>query len=150
MYIDDNMSPEIWGKYGWYFWHLVTQAYPEYPTEEDKKNYYQYFQSLKNVLPCKKCQKNLAVHLEKYPLTDEVLSSRENLVKWGIDVHNVVNYYIGKPMLSYDQALAQMDKISNPKKSKTNKTFWCLLLLVIIIILVYLIYRFIARKKLSK
>jgi len=136
------MLPNIWGKYGWDFWHLVTLGYPEKPTEENKRQYRQYFYSLQYVLPCTKCCRNMTYHLKKYPLTDEVLSNRTNLVKWGIDFHNVVNYYTGKRMLTYSEALNDIHKLVSPVKTISYKTIlYCLLLVIILLVIAYFIYR---------
>lgn len=137
------MKPEIWGKYGWCFFHLVLLGYPANPTKKDKKHYYEYIQSLKHVLPCDKCKDNLKKHLKKYPLTDTALESRPNLIKWGIDLHNIVNYYTGKPLLTYTEATNEMNKIINPVENKNNDWNWSYLILglIVIIIIVVIIYR---------
>lgn len=140
------MSPEIWGETGWNFIHFVTMGYPLDPTEQDKYNYYQYFHALQYVLPCKKCRYNLSHHLKKFPLTDQVLSSRNNLVKWGIDLHNVVNYYIGKPMLTYQQALNEINKKIKSSKSPNNNTFYYLLIIITLIVIIYLAYYYLTRR----
>jgi hypothetical protein len=132
------MLTSIWGKYGWSFIHLITMSYPEIPTEEDKMYYYEYFHALKHVLPCKKCRYNMNKHLNKYPLDDQSLASRKNLVKWGIDLHNIVNYYTGSPMLTYTEAMNELNKLVNPPN--TNYTLY-IILFVIIIALLYIIYR---------
>jgi hypothetical protein len=131
------MKPEIWGKPLWVSFHLITVAYPENPTEKDKNHYYVYINSLKYVLPCDKCKKNLKDHLKKYPLTRKVLSCRTNLVRWGIDLHNVVNYYTGKPLLTYVDALNEINNLINPIEIQTsrNSIFYLFLALLLIMIM---------------
>ncbi|XWV26213.1 putative FAD-linked sulfhydryl oxidase [Tupanvirus soda lake] len=141
------MLPEIWGKYAWNFLHLVTLDYPEYPTDQDKQNYYNFFYTLQFVLPCAKCRYNLTHHLKKYPLTDEVLANRTNLVKWGIDLHNVVNYYTGKPMLTYTEAMNELNKLAHPEKTTFSDILYVLLVIVALIIMFYLLYYFFFRSK---
>lgn len=138
------MLPDIWGRCAWKFLHLVTIGYPDHPTEMDKIHFYQFFENLQYVLPCEKCRKNLAQHLQKYPLTNEVLSSRKNLIKWGIDLHNVVNYYLGKPMLSYNEALNELSKLVNPPKN--NNYLFYIILIIVIIIVIYLLFHYYFRK----
>lgn len=145
------MIPEIWGKSGWDFIHFVTLDYPLNPTQTDKINYYKYFQALQHVLPCEKCRYNMTSHLKKYPLTDEVLSSRDNLVKWGIDLHNIVNHYTGKKMLTYQEALAQINKSANPNKQYgISNCQYYLILFVVLLIVCGLIYFIFKRVKQSK
>lgn len=139
------MLPDIWGKHAWNFLHLVTIGYPEYPTEQDKQHYYDFFHSIRYILPCAKCRNNLTQHLEKYPLTDQVLSSKANLVKWLIDLHNVVNYYTGKPMIPYVEAMNNINNLTHPKKD--NQTLYTILVIVAFILLCYLIYYYFIRGK---
>lgn len=139
------MKPEIWGKYGWCFFHLVTMGYPENPTQKDKNKYYEYIQCLKYVLPCDKCNYNLRDHLKKYPLSQEALSSRKSLVVWGIELHNIVNYYTGKPMLTHTEAIIELNKIIDPPTYEhmsnidTDYSWHCLFLVcVCILLLIYI------------
>lgn len=141
------MLPTIWGNYAWYFIHMVPMDYPEHPTETDKRNYYNFFNSLQHVLPCFNCRKNLSQHLKKYQLTDEALSSRKNLIKWTVDLHNIVNYYTGKPMLTYAEANNELNKISKPKKSLYCDFLYYLLIIIALLILGYLIYYYVVKHK---
>jgi len=139
------MLPDIWGKYQWISIHLITLGYPDNPTEDDKQHYYEYFQLLQYVLPCAKCRYNLSTHLQKYPLTEDALSSKTTLVKWGIDLHNVVNYYLGKRMLTYSEAMDALNKLLytpnvNAKQQKRpNYVYYFLIMLVLIIIIVIIV-----------
>ncbi|AYV85396.1 MAG: putative FAD-linked sulfhydryl oxidase [Satyrvirus sp.] len=134
------MLPEVWGKSAWSFFHFVTLGYPENPTEDDKKKYFEYVQMLQYVLPCSKCRKNLTNHLKKYPLTKKALSNRTSFVKWGIDLHNIVNYHINKPMLTYAEAMEQISKLSEQNKKSSIKPIYYVLLVVAIIIICFIIY----------
>lgn len=98
------VSPEIWGKHGWQFLHYVSIGYPENPTPQDKQKYKDFFLSVGHILPCAKCQRNYYRHLEDFPLTDVILSNKENFVKWVVAIHNTVNMENGKDVLSMEQA----------------------------------------------
>lgn len=139
------MLPEIWGKHAWNFLHLVTMGYPDDPTEQDKQRYYDFFYSIRYILPCAKCRNNLTQHLEKYPLTNQVLSNRANLMKWLVDLHNVVNYYTGKPMITYVEAMNNINNLAHPKND--NQTLYTFLVIIAFIILCYLIYYYFFRNK---
>jgi hypothetical protein len=135
------MLPDLWGPCAWKFLHYITLDYPINPTPADKEHYYQFFESLQYVLPCGTCRKNLQEHLKNYPLTDSVLSSRESLVKWMINLHNIVNYYTNKPLLSFPKALDEIENYSKP-----NRINWYQILIVIIIILLVIFIIFYLRK----
>lgn len=115
------MKPEIWGRYCWNFIHIMTLGYPMKPTENEKTHYRKFFNNLIHVLPCEKCRHNMSSHLKKIPLTNDVLNGRNNLVKWGIDFHNIVNYYTGKEMLTYTESLNEINKLLKPQSFISNK-----------------------------
>ena len=80
-------------------------AYPDNPTNIDKQNMKTFFSSIGSILPCEKCRLNFSRHTINYPLNDNVLSSRFDLVNWLINVHNEVNKMNGKKVLSYDEVM---------------------------------------------
>lgn len=129
------MLPSIWGKSAWTFFHLVTFCYPNNPTEHDKKTYYQFFILFGKVLPCDKCKFNFKKHLKKCPL-DKALGSRGLLIKWGIDMHNLVNHSLGKKMLTYNEALTEIKKIAVDQSQRSYYLIWivfgvfCILLVI--------------------
>lgn len=130
------MLPDIWGPHAWKFIHYVASDYPINPTDQDKQNYYNFFSSLQYVLPCAKCRYNLKRHYQKYPLTEQALESRANLLKWTIDLHNVVNYYTGKPMLNEKEAMKKIDSWNN----NHMYLYWIAFIIVIIIVIIFAIY----------
>jgi hypothetical protein len=98
-------GPDIWGPHGWKFIHYITLGYPSRPTEEDRNKYYNFFTSLAEVIPCSICGNHFKQHLEITPLDDEALSSRDELMKWAISMHNHVNARNGKKIYSIRDAI---------------------------------------------
>jgi hypothetical protein len=98
------MRPEIWGPHLWFMLHVISFEYPENPTEYDKRIYHDFYTSLKDVIPCEMCKKHYREHIHKYPLTPH-LDTRDNLVKWVIQVHNFVNTSLGKPTLTVPEVM---------------------------------------------
>lgn len=105
------MKPTIWGRHGWLFMHSITMEYPDHPTTKDKKRMYIFFNSVKYLLPCQTCSHNFQKHLKKKPLTNKILSSRDNLVVWLIEIHNEVNKSTGKKVLSVKDALNSLNRL---------------------------------------
>lgn len=114
-----NINPAIWGPNLWKFMHYLTLSYPENPTEEEKDRLHDFFEIIKTLLPCEKCRYNFKNHLEKFPLTDEILSTNLSVVKWLFNLHNEVNKSLDKPELSYTDFI-DIYSVSNTKTTDNN------------------------------
>jgi hypothetical protein len=151
-------GPEVWGPHGWKFIHYVTLAYPVYPTDEQKEKYKAFFTLLSDILPCPTCGKHYKEHLLLIPLTDTVLSCRENLVNWAIDMHNMVNASKDKEILDYAKAreligkdtVCTVDTFTNTntplkpivlQETKTNNGLYYLIFIVFTLIGIAIIYK---------
>ena len=101
----NNIDPTLWGPSLWTSMHYITFSYPDNPTNNDKQNIKSFFENVGQILPCEKCRINFAKHLSIYPLTDDILNSRYELINWLINIHNEVNKINGKKILSYDEVM---------------------------------------------
>lgn len=115
-------KPKIWGKSGWIFLTCVVLNYPDNPTDDDKKNYFVFFNQLKYVLPCNECQNNFTKHIEKRPLTDFDLESREKLLDWFIDIQNMVNSVTGAKILTNEEARENINKMLKSGSDSKSKS----------------------------
>ena len=111
------IGPDIWGPVIWHALHYITLGYPDNPTDNNKEKYKQFFTLLSDVIPCSICANHFSENLLKMPLDDKVLENKESLIKWLIDVHNVVNEMNKKPIIKYEDA-RQM--IEEDKECKHN------------------------------
>ncbi len=132
----NNINPKQWGPQSWAFMHYVTLSYPDNPSEEEKENIKIFFNLVGKVLPCDTCRQNFFKHMEKYPITEEVLETRFNLVKWLINIHNEVNIMHGKPIMTYEDMI-NLYMIPKP----CNTKFYLLLSLIFIIIILTILYK---------
>lgn len=137
----------IWGPPAWTFLHTVTYNYPENPTEDDKRNFYNFFMNLQHVLPCEKCKGHYKQNIKKYDLKNN-LDSRQELVKWLIDLHNDINKDNGKPVWSYSEVY---NKYQNMYKSGSliNKVL-TFVILCIVLILIFFLFNIYDGKKISR
>lgn len=103
------IGPDRFGPSLWQGLHYITLGYPIKPTEEQKQKYKAFFLLLKDTLPCNICANHFAENLKKMPITDTVLETKENLVKWLIDFHNIVNEATGKKIIEYKIARKMID-----------------------------------------
>ncbi len=130
----NNISPDIWGPYGWKFLHYITLTYPKKPTQKDKENYKFFFQILGEILPCDKCKINYKKHISESPLSEKILNSKYNLVVWLVNMHNKVNYLNDKKQYKLDEVINELFN----KKNTSNKIF-ILIIIILIILCIYLL-----------
>lgn len=101
---NNGMMTAIWGPAIWHFLHTMSFNYPIHPTCEDKKHYRDFILSLKNILPCGKCRKNLCNNLAKHPLQVKHMKSRETFSRYVYQLHEVINTMLNKKSgLSYTE-----------------------------------------------
>ena len=118
------MDPEIWGPGTWLFIHSIAINYPEVPNSMERKDMYNFFTTLAQVIPCTKCKDNYIKHLNMLPLSSH-LDNRNDLFNWTVEMHNMVNLELGKPVISTDEAIKiykdlYLNKELN-KKAKNKK-----------------------------
>ena len=85
-----NLNPNVWGPHAWFFLDSIVLSLPNNLSYEQKNIYKNFFTSLQDVLPCEGCREHYKQNLIKYPLTDKILSKKENIIKWILNVHNNV------------------------------------------------------------
>jgi hypothetical protein len=115
-----KLGPEFWGPPAWKFLHIVALAYPEKPNDYDKQAYKNFYTIIKDILPCKVCGEHYNQHLKNHPLDDNILSSKDNLVNWTIDIHNEVNKLNNKTVYDYDKA---RELITQPYYKSNNMLY---------------------------
>lgn len=100
---NDGMLTQTWGPPLWHVLHTISFNYPVYPSKENINNYYIFFRNLKYVLPCIYCRQNLDKNYKKVKFCKKVFKDRESFSKWLYDLHNHVNFMLGKSCeLSYE------------------------------------------------
>jgi hypothetical protein len=98
----DGMLTSVWGPSMWHYLHVMSFNYPIKPTRQDKTNYKKFLLSLKNVLPCGHCRKNLSTNFKTLPLTPKCMQSRDSFSRYVYNLHETVNKMLGKKSgLSY-------------------------------------------------
>jgi hypothetical protein len=142
------MGPETWGPHGWKFIHFITMGYPTHPTKYDKQNYLTFFNNLTKVIPCSFCADHFKDHMRLHPLNNIVLSSRDNLMAWGINMHNLVNTMHKKQTISKEEGikLIRQEDIEDRKncgitESNISSSFGNICIIIILIVFGLLLYR---------
>jgi len=93
---NDGMLTSVWGPSMWHYLHTMSFNYPVHPSKEDKTHYFRFIYSLKWVLPCGKCRKNLRKNFQKLPLKMSHMDSRATFSKYLYDLHELINTMLGK------------------------------------------------------
>lgn len=111
-------QPEIWGGDVWRTFHGFLFKYPPKPTQDDKMRWLSLILNLPFYLPCGECSWNLAKELEALPPTEEVMATTDSLARWGVELHNSVNKRLGKPLVTYEDAVSffHFDAERDPRK----------------------------------
>jgi hypothetical protein len=102
-----------WGRYAWYKFHKMALKHPCYPCRRDRKiTKHFYYENFLKYIRCESCKKHYIDLLIEYPIKT---ASRSDIFAWTVDIHNFVNAKLGKPLISYDEALQIWCSIlSNP------------------------------------
>lgn len=89
------------GRNAWALLHSVAATYPIEPKEEDKKYMKDFIFGLAKTFPCKICSKHFVKILQQDPIK---LDTREDLVYYLCDVHNIVNKFLKKELFDCKKA----------------------------------------------
>lgn len=144
-----NIDPVLWGPSLWRGMHYITLGYPDNPSREQKYEMLTFFTVIKNLLPCSTCRNNFAEHLDKRPLTNDIIDSKSKLVNWLIQIHNDVNISLGKPVMTYEQFVDEYineKKVSesfynNNSSFKISKNTLLIISIIIAILILFLILK---------
>ena len=81
---------------GWATWpilHRMSLSYPETPTDEQRTRMGSLIKGFSMVYPCKTCRSDFKDKIREHP---PQLESRQKLVLWFCEQHNMVNAKLGK------------------------------------------------------
>jgi len=145
-----NLNPEIWGPHAWFFLDSVVLGMPDHLDKNEIEIYKDFFYSLQYFLPCKKCRVHYHQNLDKYPLTDDIVESKEKMLEWIIELHNSVRLSNNQNTRTLEEIIEFYKKeYSNEKKKKSDETinikintvdYSKYILIIIIIVLIIYIY----------
>jgi hypothetical protein len=93
-----HLPPIVWGPFFWHTMHIVALGYAKHPTYTDKKCAKEFYESLTFLIPCSVCREHYKEHFVNNPITP-FLDSKEDLLKWTIDIHNKVNKFTPASLL---------------------------------------------------
>jgi hypothetical protein len=101
-----NADPKPWGAHLWLFLHYSAANYPDRPTWSQKQAMKNWLITLPVTIPCADCSHHYNQYINEYrERMDDICSSKQNLTRFLVDIHNRVNARTGKPLWTYEQAL---------------------------------------------
>ena len=144
---DHVFNPIIWGPQYWFVLYTIALSYPIHINECTKKKYYDFITNLPLFLPVSDIGGVFSKFLDAYPVTP-YLDSRESFSKWVHFIHNKINSYLGKPELTYYDALNKYYehyklkeiKKNDERKNKEKYIFGTLIIIIILVIIYFYIY----------
>lgn len=92
------VGPHCWGPPQWTALHQILRGYR--PSAKTKAGLRRMLSGLGDLIPCHHCEEHFKAMVKANPPKD---ASREDVYKWSVDIHNIVNKRLGKPVLSYAQ-----------------------------------------------
>ena len=107
----------VWGPCGWNFIHAMSFAYSISPSFSERTQMFTFLHSFAQVLPCLRCRVHFIKLLNTYlpTVSSEHLETRESLVRFLVDAHNMVNKRIAKKTMEFEQV---MSLYGNPDMKK--------------------------------
>lgn len=137
-----DIEPKLWGPCLWKSIHLIALGYPKEPTIDNVQAYKQFYQDFYKVIPCDKCSVNYRKHLEELPI-DRRLTSRDDLFRWTVELHNIVNKSLGKDHTwTPNKAKAKLFKstpVVEGYASNNTSMYWITSIIFAIIVLAVLL-----------
>lgn len=98
-------DPSQWGPHLWYYLHFSSANYPDTPSTEQQKAMRDWLCSLSVTIPCKSCSNHFHQYIERHKQDlGTICSSRDNLFRFLVDVHNKVNSRKGKSPMTHQAA----------------------------------------------
>jgi len=111
-----QFPPSVWGPFFWHTIHIVALGYPKNPTYTDKKCAKEFYESLSFLIPCAICREHYKEHLGKNPLAT-YLDSRNDLIKWTVNIHNAVNKMLGKKEWTESEVITYYERLGRRNRS---------------------------------
>jgi hypothetical protein len=99
-----RIPPSTWGPFFWHTMHITALGYPKSPTYAEKRAAKEFFESLVHLIPCPVCRLHYAEHLKNNPVSPN-LDTNEDLFRWTVKIHNLVNKDLGKKEVTELEAI---------------------------------------------
>jgi hypothetical protein len=121
-----KIPPSKWGPHFWMTLHIACLGC------QDAKVLADFVEGYKEIIPCLSCRE----HFEQV-LVENPVPEADDLFKWSVNVHNIVNKRLGKPEVSHEAALANIVSSDDAAPKFDFKIALIVLLLFVILFLIF-------------
>ena len=123
-----GLCPDSFGPYFWGAFHLACLA------AVDMNGLKAFIESYQHVLPCGGCRMHFSQLLNELPFPED----KSLVFKWSVDVHNIVNIRLGKPIMTFDAAMVHWLSGCEKKEPEEikEKPFWDKYTIVLVVLLI--------------
>lgn len=121
------IDPTMFGPIYWSVIHISCLTAGKELSDEKYQQMSQFVASLPGILPCLDCQEHLAQNLKTLPF------DRSDPFKWSVNLHNLVNTHLGKPLIDYETALLFWESKCLKKTKKINYIYLLILLGILVV-----------------
>ena len=85
-------DPKVWGSAWWFSLFNGCCTAERIIPNADRVKYWKFIEGLPYMLPCRECQGHAKIYVENHKhAKDSICSSRRNLLKFFVDLHNTVS-----------------------------------------------------------
>ena len=128
-----KICPTNFGPYFWSVIHMTALSASEGITEEKKQAYIRFFEAMPDVLPCAMCGKHLKDNLIVLPV------DTEDMFRWSVELHNLVNSQLNKPEIPYERALAYWSARCSRGPTRENTMLMVAGAVIILLLIAYVL-----------
>ena len=126
-----KICPTNFGPYFWSVIHMTALSAETIMTPEKREAYIRFFEAMPDILPCSQCGKHLKDNLVILPV------DTDDMFRWSVDLHNLVNSQLNKPEIPYEKARAYWSSRCSRGPSRDKNA---LIVAVVMIVLLFIAY----------
>ena len=114
-HIDCPVDKDDLGRASWTFLHTMAAYYPDKPTDSQRLEMRQFIELFSKFYPCSHCAADMRHDMSIDP---PMVDSRKKFSLWMCNLHNKVNYKLGKP--AFDCSKVDERWLTGPPNGKCD------------------------------
>ena len=115
MLTENTFPKSIWGPCAWHLLHSISIGNNKEIKEKYKMSYFIFFKTFGYIIPCIICSEHYKNLFGIFHKINTNFLSRQYLIKWVFDLHNIVNKNLKKNIYNLDDCISNNITINNKK-----------------------------------